>query len=104
MDYHLRTAQDNTYGWTCAQELQEARADLEARQSSAAEREVELQAQVAALKQEACTAKEEAAGLRRSLQEASEQTAALCLDKGRLDSRLQQHSQVHPINDFILLT
>ncbi len=52
---------------------------------------------MAALKQEACTAKEEAASLRRSLLEASEQTAALHLDKGRLDSRLQQHSQVRQL-------
>ena len=90
-------------GCTCPQELQEARADLDARQGSAAEREAELQAQVVSLKQEACTAKEEAATLRRSLLEASEHTAALRLDKDRLDSRLQQHSQVRPIDDCTII-
>lgn len=67
---------------------------MEARQSSASSREAELQAQVTALKQEARTMQEEAAGLRGSLLEASEEAAALRLDKDRLDSRLEQQSQV----------
>lgn len=66
---------------------------MEVQQSSASGREAELQAQVAMLKQEARAAQEEAAVLRGSLLEASEEAAALRLDNGRLNSRLDQHSQ-----------
>jgi uncharacterized coiled-coil DUF342 family protein len=80
--------------WLLVQELEQAQGELEARQSSASSREAELQAQVTTLKQEARTTQEEAAGLRGSLLEASEEAAALRLDKDRLDKRLDQQSRV----------
>ena len=88
--------------WLLVQELEQAQGELEARQNSASSREAELQAQVTALKQEARTTQEEAAGLRGSLLEASEEAAALRLDKDRLDSRLEQQSRVRDSRSLII--
>ena len=76
------------------QSLDEARRELEARQDEGGKKEQQLLAQIQALKQTSMAHEQEAASLRASLLEASEEAAAAKLEKARLETRLQQQSKV----------